>query len=632
MKDKEEIDRIYFQIKNYKSSSDQIITIFNNEKIDSNWIEDEFYAISSEYINKWKSLIHYNEIIDELNKRNRRDNIDDIIDKKIIIKKIENLNINLNDINNLSFIELNSSISEDNIDTQKSINPYMDFELISKKAYESFIEDENNRNLGKISIKKGIKRILIKIPERFYIIFYMDNKNGYNINQKNIIKLVIEIINEGNIDSLNEFINTIIKINISDFFSQIKYDLLERKKQYIYKKVKFFLYQKREAIFSVNQSSINKIESQINKSSTISLIRDIDYINTLIITKIKNSSYIIASMYSLSQITEFAQYFYADNINFSKCSNLIIFFKKYMNELLKKNDNNNDHYEPKDFMKILRSKDNKIFDFLKEKEPIDFIKKIFEYINYELNNKDKDIENELNNFTNSFNEEDKFMQFYNRDFMKNCNSIVSKVFYGIFQEKCESCGEKFRSFKYIDLNITEYSNYQSKLDNSLTFYYLDDLIEFYFSPDNESNNCKFCKIKKINKTIDKKIIKFPETIIINIRWGEFSKDNGFNYVDNLKEKGLLLEQNKFIIDEIIDLTNFNVNKNEKIKYKIRSIINYPIINDTNKDIKYWKKYITFSRHFVNDKYYSYQPSGTVDEIHNFNRKKFVPCVLFYEKI
>jgi hypothetical protein len=337
MADKEEKDKIFNQIKYYLLSSIQTIKIFDNDRIDCNWIEDELYIISSEFINKWKSLIHYNEIYNELKKNNISDKIDvNSCFKDIIINKIENLKVNSNIMKNKSFAEFNYSISnslKDSLDSQKSINPNMDFELITKKCYESFIEKENNKHLGKISIKKGIKKIIIKASERIYIILYIKKQNENNINkeikpfEQELIKLIIEIINEPNIDLINNFIDEIIKVNISNWLDEIKYNNLENKKQHSYKGINFFICKKREPMFSINQSYINTNESQISKSSTISLIREINYINTVIVTKIKNSSYIIASMYSLSQITEFAQYFYAKNINFNKCSKLLIFSK-----------------------------------------------------------------------------------------------------------------------------------------------------------------------------------------------------------------------------------------------------------------------------------------------------------------
>ena len=80
------------------------------------------------------------------------------------------------------------------------------------------------------------------------------------------------------------------------------------------------------------------------------------------------------------------------------------------------------------------------------------------------------------------------------------------------------------------------------------------------------------------------------------------------------------------------MTNYDSNlNNKKIEYKIRSIINYPIINDNNRNDKAWKKFITFSKHLVDNKFYSYQPNGPTTCINNFNRKKCIPSVLFFEK-
>ena len=46
----------------------------------------------------------------------------------------------------------------------------------------------------------------------------------------------------------------------------------------------------------------------------------------------------------------------------------------------------------------------------------------------------------------------------------------------------------------------------------------------------------------------------------------------------------------------------------------------------------WHKFITFNRSLIDDKFYSCQPSVTIDKINRINRKKFVPSVLFYERI
>ena len=131
-------------------------------------------------------------------------------------------------------------------------------------------------------------------------------------------------------------------------------------------------------------------------------------------------------------------------------------------------------------------------------------------------------------------------------------------------------------------------------------------------------------------------------MIINIDWGKFNEEEGFD-----------LEENKLIFDYIIDLTKYAHLKQNGIKYEIRSVINYPITSK-DEDTK-WKKYITFSKHLVNQKFYCYQPSGKVVEFtskgnnnsfnsnentfdsfepafSSINRKRFVPSVFFYEKM
>lgn len=107
-------------------------------------------------------------------------------------------------------------------------------------------------------------------------------------------------------------------------------------------------------------------------------------------------------------------------------------------------------------------------------------------------------------------------------------------------------------------------------------------------------------------------------MIINIDWGYFTEEEGFG-----------LEENKLIFDEIIDLTKYAQIKQKERKYEIRSVINYPVVLDDQD--KRWKKYITFNKHLVDQKYYCYQPNGKVIEFNSINRRRFVPSVLFYEK-
>ena len=635
-------DILFLQFKNYLLSNEEIINLLSSEKINNNWLNNDFYLVSREYMNQWKKIIHFDEIcrnmdINENNKISIKD-----IKKDIFIKSIKNYNINLNDIQKFSFIKLEDSLlgnSKNSSNSTCKINVYDDFDLISKNAVEYINEDENITKYGKISVLKGMQKMIVNLEQKYYIIFYLNGKNDYNeyispnkLN-KYIRQIFLEIENQHSEELLNSFIHKINKKNIYKIIEELKIDNISENKEYTFKGLlKFIIYKKMDPVFSVKDiSSIQGSVSKICKNQTKSLITNIKHINTIIVKKPHNSSYVIACMYSLSQIKELAEYFYGNNASFENFPNLLLCFQEFINNLWI-NNKEDEKFKPENFMFCLKEKYGSKLSLKEERDPIEFLDIILKYLNSELNNKDEDIKKDLKLYKDKIKDSD-FANFYEDNFVNKNNSIIYKIFYGVFKETslCDRCGESsnYKIFNYIDLNITNYSNYQSDLDNSLVYYYLEDLIEFYFNGEKRDSQCEKCYIK--NK-ITKKIIKFPEVIIFRINWGRFSKDNGFQYEKKIEEeKKLIIEENKLIFNDTIDLTNFDM-YNNKIMYKVRSIINYSIINDTNKNDKPWKKFITFNRHLVDDSFYCYQPSARPEKMNNFDRKKFVPSILFFEKI
>ena len=86
-----------------------------------------------------------------------------------------------------------------------------DFELISKAAWILFDEDKSNEKNnfdGRISIKIGKQKIIIKFKEDLYSVQYPNPENKeINDLEKDIIHLIVKV-SKGNSD---EFINAIIK-------------------------------------------------------------------------------------------------------------------------------------------------------------------------------------------------------------------------------------------------------------------------------------------------------------------------------------------------------------------------------------------------------------------------------------
>ena len=629
------MEEYYNQFKYYYLSNLEIIDIIkskNTKNFNDDWSDKLFYAIPADFIEDWKAQFDFNNICKTMNLNEDIKIIDEKKDKIIeLMKKNKGLQ---KSIKNLDIYELHFSLIK-SIDYDE-VSPYTKFYLITKNAWKSFDKKEDLIKKAKIDVRKGYKKIMIKSNNNnYFAIFYLkeDTKevDPTTLN-KCLNKTIINNINNKEI----EWIDDVIRFDIFDWFKIINYPNKkeENNKKFKYKDDTFIIENENMAKFSVNEGSIIS-----NKASKNDVKEDIDilkkiHINNIMVIKVKFSSFIIASMYSLSQIKGLYNYFQKNRKEkFLDASKILKLFKEFLVKLWKENEEG-EKFTPKEFMEHLNRKDKRTFDFKKEKEPIVFLKYIIKELNEKLNDKDDELKQEIIKSQKAFDNDKNFSKFY-EPYIQKHNSIMSKLFNGIFHIKneCKTCGkfEDYKDFNHIILDINEYVNYHNKSDNSLIDYYLEDLIDFYFDVDadlkNERNTtqCPKCKHNNnITKKDQKTIIIFPEILIFSINWGNFDP------------KGLDCEENKLIFEpnEIIDMSKYSYNKinKDKIKYKFRSVINYPVISDKNRDNKAFKKFITISRHFEDQKIYSYQPSGGTNEIRYFNRRNFIPFVLFYEKI
>ena len=612
-------NKFFLQLKNFILSNKEVLDTLNANFIQEDWKEDIFYAFSFDYILKWEEYIGYNEICKELQNRGNKKLISDddeewccsIIRNNMNKEKELELNQSIRENKDIytTFFLTTNSISEDN---KEHICPNKSFYLISRKVWELINLDESNEYYGKISIKTGKNKILIKCSNNQIILLKLMNNKDVNIEPKNLQKYLIQyIINFDDLqdeNEINKLINEINKMDLIDLEQKIRDNFLIIND----KKLKIQLKEALNISFNIDDSSINKISTSLNEEEIKNLekvrsILKVNYICQTFVPKIKFCTYIIASMYSLSQIPEFTDYFFCNKNNQLFNSLLLSEFKNYIDNLWKSDDENT--FNPENFLLLLKKNNKNIFDNKSEKQPIVFLDKMLDYINEELNNKDIKITS--------------ILKETNEEFLDKYNSIVGKVFYGIFKQKniCNTCGKPNNNsienemFKYINIDINKYSDAESNLDNSLSFFYLDDLIDFYFTNQMNLSFCENCKEKKEFK-ICKEIYKYPDILIINIDWGQFSEEEGFG-----------LEENNLIFDKIIDMTKYAYIKKNEIKYEIRSIISYP----ANK--KRSRKYITLNKHLVDNKFYIYQPGGYFckKELKQINDRSLIPSVLFYEK-
>ena len=362
------------------------------------------------------------------------------------------------------------------------------------------------------------------------------------------------------------------------------------------------------------------------------------------IQKTENSSNIIATMQSLSQIRPFAYYFLDSNIikeiiskkNDNKT--IIQQFKIYMEKLW----TSEELFNTKEFMKTLKKISKDEFSLKEELEPSIFYNYILDELNKELNGCDKKISEYFQNMQNNlkrFDKNDKLKEFY-QQFIKENNSIVSYIFYGIIKISsfCNFCSqdleEEYKKFNLIDINIENYCNSKHMEGNSLTNIYLDELIKSHFDDIKDGQiNCKNCKKKK-DKYIRKKIIELPDFLTIKMNWGNFDHEKGF-----LFEKDFYKPSYKFlIVEEIIEINKENIdekfgyNKNKKIndtiKYKLFSTIDF--FKDNNKN-RFLNKCRIIEEGKEDKWYISWgNASGKIKK--NYEDDFSIPCLLFYKKI
>lgn len=205
-----------------------------------------------------------------------------------------------------------NSNSEDN---KEHICPNKSFYLISRKFWELINLDKNNEYSGKISIKTGKNKILIKCSNNQIILLKLMNNKDVNIEPKNLQKYLIQyIINFDDLqdeNEINKLINEINKMDLIDLEQKIRDNFLIIND----KKLKIQLKEALNISFNIDDSSINKISTSLNEEEIKNLekvrsILNVNYICQTFVPKIKFCTYIIASMYSLSQIPEFTDYFF----------------------------------------------------------------------------------------------------------------------------------------------------------------------------------------------------------------------------------------------------------------------------------------------------------------------------------
>lgn len=568
------------QYHKFNESNKKLIDMLLSEKVEEKW-EDNYHLIDHDWIVKWKDNIYFDEL------ETYNSNGDENSINKSIKEKVKSINY-IEDFNNIGIY----CLKENN----NYLDPMKTFDIISDEFWRLF--DIKNKNViynGKVSLLKGNRKILIRLNENIYFIKYLTNLDLILFGE------FVIIFNSGENEEKKRIIEDIAKSNIYDWMKKIDFNSNERKFKINKYKIPFDIQQKtnnytnkdnyfdREKNYSkeadkyvsFSKSSYSSHYSFLSSSSNSSILYSDQFIsyfseikNYRIIQKYDQTTNVCSIMRSLSFITPFADYFTSRNKEFyifskyqSKC--LLNLIRDFFMNLF---DKVKDPYAPEDFTIYVKEKAE--INIKEEQDPFNFLNSFMKYVNKRLNKIDSDIVYHFNDIL--YNKKEKLnndIKKIEEIFDKN-NSIIGKYFLGIILEiyKCDKCNkiiEEMKPFNILDLYYKGIINELQNKNNSIVGFNIDNLLEFYFlikkieNMEKPTLSCKECGNKLA--IIGRKIINYPEYLIIRLNRGKFNEKDGFEEKQSLSIN----------YEKIVNLGNYSSEKiiNENINSKEYNLIN-----------------------------------------------------------
>ena len=579
--DIEKIRELTKQYKKFNESNKKIYDMLLTEKVEENW-EDNYHLIDHDWIINRKNTISF----DELDKQNSDG------DENSICKFLQE-NIKSNNLENLNNIGIYCLKGQNNY-----LDPMKTFDIISDEVWRLFhSKNENDKYNGKVSLLKGNRKILIHIDENIYYIKYLTNLD------KILFGEFVIIFNSEEIGEKNIILKDLAKSNIYDWMKKndfnpnekifkinkykIPFDIEQKTNNYYNQKMSFSFDVERDCCKDANKyASFSKASysfpySFYNNNSNNNFLDSIEFSsffseieNFRIIQKYDQTTNVCSIMRYLSLISPFAVYFtnkFKDNTVFSKfqSKSLLNLIRDFFINLF---ENIKTPYAPKDFTEYIQKKTK--INIKEEQDPFIFLDYLMKYINKRLDRFDTDIEYHFNDILDKIKKE-----LYNdiEKILNKNNSIIGKYFLGIKLEayKCDKCNkiiERKIPFNILDIDYKGIVNELQNKDISIVGFNIDNLLEYYFLLKKIENkektiiDCPECENKLI--IIGRKIIDYPEYLIIRLNKGKFNEKDGF-------------EENESFAINYENIENFEIYSSEKITNEKINSKKYVIVNMVN---------------------------------------------------
>ena len=590
---------------------------------DSNSYIEKIKLINKEWLNKYKKIYNYQEIINSIKSH------------------IHISEININDINTISenilqvlesYIPKMPAYSkfpdnykkEDKLLPQISNDPLFNyptnFEFIKSELFELLIKelDLNNR------YTKDIDNEL----NNFYDCLFGNNFIILN-NSKNPTDLLIYSINNNNdnnskyfeIKYIFQFMNSSIAQNEINVLISIK----NLDNYLINKNLEITKYGKQNF-------SIGNFYNFFEEEKGILLYKKPTLIG---LGNIGATCYMNATLQCLSNIDSLTHFFliyenlfYKDSIKYD----MTIEYAKVIKNLW--DDNNmKKYYEPYDFKNKIGEK-NPLFRGIAANDSKDLILFIFQELHNELNCPNKNIINDLtklNNFNNQIqdqtNEKNEYEKF-KIDYYSHNNSIIQNIFYGEQESfsHCHNCQVNvfnFNIFSFLIFPLEKVRQYLiNKNPNGFYQVTLKDCFDHYILEEIMSGEnqmyCNYCHQNSVY-SMSNKIYKHPEVMVIILNRG----------------KGLEFDV-EFEYPKIIAINNYinfknnpNYKNNENIEYELISVITH--LGESSMS----GHFIAYCKSPIDNNWYLYNDASVTENntfLNNMDNGnlKSIPYVLFYQ--
>ena len=273
------------------------------------------------------------------------------------------------------------------------------------------------------------------------------------------------------------------------------------------------------------------------------------------------------------------------------------------------------YYSPDNFKNII-SIMNPLFAGIQANDSKDLVLFMLETIHNELNepNNNNQINGIQNQNQNQYDYETTFNLFKNY-FTKNYNSIISNLFYGMYNSKmtcytCNATTHNVQCFNILIFPLEEVRKYKNKLNNTVD---IIECFQYYQKKDimKDSNQiyCNNCKAMS-NSNNKTELIIGPNVLVINLNRG----------------KGLEFNV-KINFEEYLDIKNF-------IYYKDKSPSFYELIGIVTHfgPSSMSGHFIAFCKSFIDNQWYKYNDTQVNLSSFQEARSTGVPYILFYSFI